>query len=101
MRELTWTRGAEIDLQSLFQDEEHIREGAGAEFYELVDAALNLLKAFPEMAPVYKGRLRRLRLRNRRHGVFYTLEPRRIVIQAIADLRRDPDRLKERFREIG
>ena len=100
MRETVWTRAAESDLQEIFSQTEDAREGSGQHFLSLVDAALELLRQFPEMAPVFDPPLRRLVLGAGRHGIFYSLEPRGIILHAVADLRRAPEELRQRLRRI-
>lgn len=48
-----------------------------------LDAALTLLRQQPEIAPVYAGRYRRMLIRDFPYGIFYAVQPRRIVIAAI------------------
>jgi plasmid stabilization system protein ParE len=100
MRELVWTRAAESDLQEIYSQLENARENVGRRFLKLLDAALELLRQFPEMAPVFDPPLRRLVLNGRKHGIFYTLEPRGIILHAVADLHRDSEELRHRFRRI-
>jgi plasmid stabilization system protein ParE len=99
MPEVVWTRGAEADLQAAYEIEEGRQ--AGEEFLRLIDAAIELLKQFPEMAPFYERPFRRLLIKDGKHGLFYTVENRGIVLHALADLRRDPDELKRRFRKLA
>src|SRR5215203_3833750 len=100
MRDVVWTYAAESDLQSLFDEFESKGEGTGEQFFELIDSALELLKQFPQMAPVFKGPYRRFLLRDGRHGLFYAVEARGIILHAVADLRRDPEELRRRFQRF-
>jgi hypothetical protein len=52
------------------------------------------------MAPFYEPPFRRLILKNGRHGLFYVVENRGIVRHALADLRANPDELRQRFCKI-
>ena len=52
MVEVVWTRRAENDLLRLFATLEDHRPGAGDKLLAMVDAGLDLLREFPEMAPV-------------------------------------------------
>jgi plasmid stabilization system protein ParE len=61
--EIVWTRGAESDLQAIYNELEDARPGLGDEFLGLIDAAVELLEAFPEMAPIYDSPFRRLVLK--------------------------------------
>ena len=98
--ELVWTRGAEVDLQAIYEDIEEFHPGGGDRLLMLLDASLYLLRQFPEMAPFFDPPIRRLLLSSKRHGLFYSWEKRGIVLHALADLRNDPNLLKERFRKI-
>lgn len=100
MPEVVWTRAAESDLQAVYNELESFDEGLGDNFLSLVDSSIELLKQFPAMAPIYAFPFHRLRLRDRKHGLFYTIEPRGIILHAITDLRRDPEELRLRFRKL-
>ena len=98
--EVIWTRGAEADLGALYQELEDYQSSNGDRLLLLIDSSLQLLRHFPEMAPIFDSPIRRLVLNSRKHGVFYSLENRGIIIHAVADLRSDPSVLRARFREI-
>ena len=100
MREIVWTRAAEADLQAAYEEIEQFQEGAGDNFLLLIDAAIELLKHFPEMAPFFHSPFRRLLIKDGVHGIFYTIEDRGIILHAVADLRKDPNDLRRRFRAI-
>jgi plasmid stabilization system protein ParE len=100
MRDIVWTRGAEADLQEVYDDLEAFREGAGENFFSLIDASVELLRQFPEMAAIFEAPLRRLLLNDGRYGLFYVIEDRGIILHAVADLRRNPDELRRRFRKL-
>jgi plasmid stabilization system protein ParE len=87
--EAVWTARAEADLLREFSRLEEDCDGSGSEILEVVDSALRLLRLNPEMAPRYSDRYRRLVLRDRRLGIFYTLESRGVIVHAICDLRQD------------
>lgn len=100
MRDVVWTRAAEADLQQVYEDLEENREGSGEAFLLLVDASIQLLRQFPQMAPSFAPPFRRLLLNSGRHGLFYTFENRGIILHALADLRRDSNELRQRFRRF-
>lgn len=50
------------------------------------------------MAPVYRGKIRRLVLRPFELGVFYAVEGDRLMIGAILDLREDPEQIERRVK---
>lgn len=93
---LVWTIGATSDLQEIYSKLSELRANR---LLEKLDAALSTLKIFPELAPVYLLHQRRLVIGNdRRYGVFYAIEGRRIVISAVADLRQSPQAIKKQLR---
>jgi plasmid stabilization system protein ParE len=100
MREIVWTRSADADFQSLFNSLEDTRPGSGGDLMTLIDSSIETLKEFPGMAPVFVRPIRRLLLPNRRHGIFYAVEGKRIIIHAVADLRANLEDLKIRFRNL-
>jgi len=71
------------DIQSAFNRYEEFQAGRGELFMRHLDAALTLLRQQPEIAPVYAGRYRRMLIRDFPYGIFYAVQPRRIVIAAI------------------
>ena len=91
MDEVIWTVDATSDLQEIYSDVGCLR---GDQLVTRADAALSLLRVFPEQGPVYFGTLRRLSVgRDRRYGLFYVIEGRRLVVSAFVDLRQDLDLL--------
>jgi plasmid stabilization system protein ParE len=56
---VVWTRAAEADLQAAYEELEAFHDGAGDNLLLLIDAAVELLRQFPEMAPVFDGPFRR------------------------------------------
>jgi hypothetical protein len=52
------------------------------------------------MARMYDSPVRRLVIRDGRHGLFYTVEARGVILHAVADLRGNPEELKRRFRRL-
>ena len=79
--------GAEIDFAKLYQR-------FGGKFYTALDKTLGQLAGFPEAGPVYHEKIRRILVGGFPVGVFYVSDPRRILILALLDLRRDPDRIR-------
>jgi hypothetical protein len=63
-----------------------------------VDAHLARVAAFPEIAPLYMGRVRRQVMQRFPFGIFYQAFPKRILVTAILDLRQDPERIRNRLR---
>jgi plasmid stabilization system protein ParE len=100
MREVVWTRGAEADLLDLYQRLDETNSESALRLLQLIDAAVELLRQFPEMARMYDSPVRRLVIRDGRHGLFYTVEARGVILHAVADLRDNPEDLKRRFRRL-
>ena len=88
---------ADQDIQSAFNRYEEFQPGRGELFMHHLDAALTLLRQQPEIAPVYAGRYRRMLVRDFPYGIFYSVQPTRIVISAIMDLRQDPERIRRKL----
>ena len=95
--EVVFLRGAESELLAAFSRYEDKIEGLGAEFLVSVDGNLELIKQFPEMAPVYYQEIRRCVVSRFPYGVFYAVESHRIVVHAVLDLRQDPQSIRKRF----
>ena len=97
MTDLILLRQADDDIQSAFNRYEEFQKGRGELFMRQLDAALTLLRQHPDIAPVYSGRYRRLLMRDFPYGVFYEVQPKRIVVGAIVDLRQDPERIRQKL----
>jgi hypothetical protein len=89
--------GADADLQAAFNRFEDYREGFGGEFMAAVDAHLARIAAFPLLAAVYLGGIRRQVMRGFPYGVFYEPLATRILVVAVLDLRQDPERIRRRL----
>jgi len=90
-------RGAEADLLENYVRLEELRPGLGDRFYGTIDYALERIRQFPEIAPIYHGRYRRLVIRPFGCGIFYSLEQNRVMVGAILDLRQDPESIRRRL----
>jgi hypothetical protein len=88
---------ADQDIQTAFNRYEEIQSGRGEVFLNHLDVALALLKTHPEIAPVFQGPYRRLLLKDFPYGIFYQVQPTRIVVTAIMDLRQDPASIQRRL----
>lgn len=97
MTDLILLLQADHDIQTAFNRYEEFQEGRGEVFLRHVDAALTLLRQHPEIAPVYEGRYRRMLIRDFPYGIFYEVQPKRIVIGAIMDLRQDPGTIRQKL----
>ena len=88
---------ADHDIQTAFNRYEDFQEGRGEVFMRHLDAAFTLLRQHPEIAPVYGGRYRRMLIRDFPYGIFYEVQPNRIVVGAIMDLRQDPKTIRQKL----
>ncbi len=100
MPELVWKHGAETDLLSIFASLEESRPGAGERFTLKLDAVLENLRQFPQMAPLFEPPMRRLVVGSSGYGLFYTVEPRGIIIHALAHLSQHPESIREKIRRL-
>jgi len=97
MTDLILLLQADHDIQTAFNRYEEFQEGRGEVFMRHLDAALTLLRQHPEIAPVYGGRYRRMLIRDFPYGIFYEVQPKRIIVGAILDLRQDPKTIRQKL----
>ncbi|MEM0895555.1 MAG: type II toxin-antitoxin system RelE/ParE family toxin [Verrucomicrobiota bacterium] len=107
MLEIAWTASAERDLLSIYESlfEFFIEDDAmiAKQLSAPLEEELALISTFPGIAPVLKGKVK---LRRRvfgprmRYGLYYVPEGRRILVQAILDLRMYPKEMERRLSEI-
>lgn len=97
MIELILLLQADFDIQSAFARYEEFQAGRGEVFMRQLDAAITLLRQYPEIAPVYHVPYRRMLLRDFPYGIFYQLQSKRLIVVAILDLRQDPKSLQHRL----
>jgi plasmid stabilization system protein ParE len=97
MTEIILLQQAEEDLQSAFNRYEEFQTGRGELFMRHLDAALTLVRQHPDIAPVYGTRYRRMLIRDFPYGIFYQVQPKRIVVGAIMDLRQDPTKMRQKL----
>lgn len=65
------------------------------------DEDRRLLEAFPHISPlVHRGKVHRVLVFKRFYGLFYVIENRRLILQALLDLRQDPELVMRRLRGI-
>ena len=100
MPEIIWKQGAESDLLQIFAELEERSEEAGVRFVGKLDFTLSNLRAYPEIAPMFEEPVRRLIIGSTGYGLFYSIEPRGIIVHALIHLSRDPERIRERIRRL-
>src|SRR5688500_18374870 len=89
---------AELDIQAIFNRQEDFQEGRGELFLSHLDSALSVLRQHPEIGPIYEAPYRRLLVRNFPYGVFYHVQPERVIVAAIMDLRQGPEMIQQKLR---
>jgi plasmid stabilization system protein ParE len=94
MTDLILLLQADLDIQAAFNRHEDFQEGRGDLFLRRLDAALGFLRRHPEMAPVYAGPYRRMLVQDFPYGIFYQVQPTRIVAAAVLDLMQDPEKIR-------
>jgi toxin ParE1/3/4 len=95
--EVVFLLAAEQDLQEAYNWVAEHRRGKEHAFLTDVDSRLEDLKRFPLIGQLCRGRYRRLLIPRYPFGIFYVVESNRIVIHSIFDLRRNPEKLRERL----
>lgn len=97
--EITWTIGAEADLQALYEQvDDH--DLSLRILHQPLEHILSLLAEFPNIGARVRGtqRVRRVLTGPKmRYGLFYVEEARRIMIHALVDMRHDPKALQTRL----
>ena len=97
MKELILLLQADVDIQSAFDRYEEYQEGRGEVFLRQLDAALTLLRQHPEIGLVYRLPYRRLLIHDFPYGVFYAVEPSRLIVTAVMDLRQSPEAIRRKL----
>ena len=100
MPEVVWKQGAENDLLEIFSNLEELEEGSGEGFVERLNFTLAHLRQHPEMAPLFDPPVRRLVIGSTGFGLFYSVEPRGIIVHALVHLARDPETIRARIRRL-
>ncbi len=87
---VVFRRAAERELLEAYAWYEEKRRGLGEEFRTCVEAAVEQIRREPLAQAVVHSDIRRLFTRRFPYGVFYVVEPERIVVLAVFHARRDP-----------
>lgn len=92
--EIVLLQGAQADLLEIYTSR-------GESVYTRVDKALDILKTFPEVAPLAFGtHIRRLVVMKTTLGIYFSLTGSRVLIGAILDLRQSPNSVQRRLKSI-
>lgn len=97
MAEIVILAGAETDVFDAYLYYESIDEDLGESFARQVEHAFARIGEFPEIGAPFENELRRFLVSRFPFGVFYTIEGRRIIIQAVLDLRQSPEQILRRL----
>ncbi len=97
VKELVVLSRAEGEIFEAYARLEDAKPGLGERFSENVERCLNRLASFPELGSMYRMPYRRILVPDSPFAVFYSLEGRRIIIQAMLDLRQDPESIRRRL----
>jgi plasmid stabilization system protein ParE len=96
--EVLFLAGADADVQAAYERRESLREGAGERLLRELDRCAGLLARYPRIGRPHRGVHRKLLVPDHPYGVFYAVEPSRVVIVAVLDLRQDPEAIEKRLR---
>jgi hypothetical protein len=78
--DLVFLFSADADIQKAYGFYEVYQTGKGEVFMRHLDLAFSQLRNFPEIAPVFFERYRRLLVSGFPFGIFYSVEGRRVII---------------------
>jgi toxin ParE1/3/4 len=88
---------AEDDLDEASAWYEEKRDGLGKQFLASVNDTLEKLRRQPDLGIVVHKRMRRANVRRFPYGVFYVVEPERLVVVGVLHGRRAPRIWKSRL----
>jgi plasmid stabilization system protein ParE len=88
---------AEIDIQEAYARYENASEGRGDSFASQLEREFDLISNFPEIGRVYTQNYRRKLVRGFPYAIFYTVQPTRVFVAAVLDIRQDPDTILRRL----
>jgi plasmid stabilization system protein ParE len=94
---LSFTPAAEIDLAAIFVWYAEQRDGLGGRFIDAADELFRRIRESPRLFPEVVAGYRRGLLHRFPYGVYFSLEPNRVVVHAVLHLHRDPAVWRERL----
>ncbi len=97
MSELVFLLSADLDIQRAYDSYEQWQEERGAIFMRHLDAAFGPPRNFPESGPIILRNYRRLLVPGFPFGIFYSIEPRGIIVSGVMDIRQDPEAIRRQF----
>jgi toxin ParE1/3/4 len=87
---------AELDIKEAHTWYEARSSGLGEQFLGAIEEALLLVSREPQIFQKVHRSVRRTLIRRFPYGIFYTIEPGRIVVLAVMHTARHPDKWKQR-----
>jgi toxin ParE1/3/4 len=87
---------AEQDLTDAWGWYESQRDGLGDEFLLCVEAAFEFACRQPRACPIVEANIRRVLVHRFPYGVFFIIEPKRVIVLSVAHAARDPEVWKGR-----
>jgi plasmid stabilization system protein ParE len=87
---IVFRRGVERDLAAAFRWYEAQRAGLGEEFLAAARSSFESIQSHPEIYALVHGEVRRIVLSRFPYAVFYTIQPRRVLVLAVLHTARDP-----------
>jgi toxin ParE1/3/4 len=87
---------AELDIKDAYVWYDERSQGLGEQFLGAIDKALLLVVREPELFQRVHRSVRRALIHRFPYGIFYTIEPNRIVVFAVMHTARHPSRWKQR-----
>jgi plasmid stabilization system protein ParE len=97
MTKYRFTSAALSELKEATHYYEQKENGLGTAFLDEIDATLERILRFPHAWHLTTARTRRCRTHRFPFGLLYQIRPDEILITAVMDLRRDPQRWKKLF----
>ncbi|MFI4859547.1 MAG: type II toxin-antitoxin system RelE/ParE family toxin [Phycisphaerales bacterium JB063] len=91
---LTFSSAAQTDLTASMLFYETQSEGLGTRFLASVYETCSNLRLFPNAGRIAFDDLRKMKVARFPFGVVYRVEHTEIVVYAVVDLRRDPERIE-------
>ena len=87
---------AQLDINDAYVWYEERLSGLGAEFLDAIEEALLLASRDPEIFQRVHRSMRRALIHRFPYGIFYTIEPGRMVVLAVMHTARHPSKWKQR-----
>jgi plasmid stabilization system protein ParE len=90
-----FTSAANKELESALQFYEQAQAGLGSKFLDELSATIDRVLAMPEAWKLISSRTRRCLFHRFPFGIIYRIRDDEILIVAVADLRRDPQKWED------